>query len=165
MILLFGLTVPGETGVVPVRRRIEGVVRGLVPSPESRVANAVELVAEHLAIALARHGREWITVETFARHIVERSSPSRQGMLARLTTVYSADIYLALATAHDVRDAVARFEELHHEVPRPRAELLHYSGRSSLTDWLRIRTMRAHRRRRCVTASRPSTRAPSDPDT
>ena len=151
-----------------VRQRIESVVR-LGSCPERALSDVVELVRDHLTIAAACHG-SWIRPEGFAEHVLAHAALERRGFIGRLATLHSADLYLALAAAMDIPDAVARLEELHirpivelvsrvhggapyaaeiqkrvrstllHATPRTR--LRDYSGRSSLRDWMRVHAVR-----------------------
>lgn len=152
-----------------VRRCVESVVRSFGTCNERQVPDIIELVRDHLAIATARHG-EWIATEVFAEHALGHARLDRSGFIARLATLHSADLYLALAAALDVTDAVARIEDDHlHGVAElvgriaggaphaaeterrarsrllgamPRARLRSYSGRSSLRDWIWVCAVR-----------------------
>jgi len=162
-----------------VRRRIEAMVRSMGSCAERDVPDVVELLRDHLAIATARHGA-WMAVETFVEHVLSHAAQERPGFVARLVTLHSADLYLALAAALDLPDAIACIEDEHirgidallwrieggvrhaSEIRRrarrgllatmPRTRLRSYSGRSSLRDWIRVYAVRELRDLRDATS-------------
>jgi RNA polymerase sigma-70 factor, ECF subfamily len=136
---------------------------------------AAVIAAQLVSRAHAEHAPTWVDPELFVAHAVERAEPDNPGAVERLSSLHAADLYLALACAAGVPEAIARFdrdhlsrvgdfvarvddaaplvEELTQRL-RTRllvatedgpARILTYSARSPLGGWLRVCAVREAR--------------------
>lgn len=141
---------------------LDAVVRAHFEGEDIPLETMTSLLRDHVAIAAARHG-PWLEPATFARHALEHVAGRERtvsGVIARLCTLHSADLYLALAAAEGVAAALEHLEAEHVRALRLWPERLReYSGRSSLRDWARVTIAREKHARRRITS--PSCTGPS----
>jgi RNA polymerase sigma-70 factor, ECF subfamily len=134
------------------------------------VSEKSDLLARALARAHAAWPSTWITDEEFLAHVAEHARPDDDGV-TRVETLHVESMYLALASARGVSDAIAAFEASHgNEIEAAlramrldegltqdashalrgklflledgRSKLLSYSGRGDLGAWLRTAATR-----------------------